>query len=202
MTMILRFAAPSPFVRKVRIAASVLGLDGDIALQDADLNDPAESIRVQNPLGKLPALVLDDGAVLYDSRVIVDYLDMQAGGGRIVPPSGMARIMALRQQALADGVMDAGVLQVYEARYRPEELHHQPWLDRQAEKVARALSAMEADPPALDATPDIGAIATACALGYLDFRFNGDWRTGHPGLVAWLERFSAAVPAYAETAPE
>ncbi len=202
MTMILRFAPPSPFARKVRIAASVLDLSDQITLETTDLNDPAETLRVQNPLGKIPALVLDDGTALYDSSVIVQYLDTLAGGVRIIPPSGMARFQVLRQEALADGLMDAGVLQVYEGRYRPAELHHQPWLDRQAGKVARALAAIAADPPPLDEPPHIGAIATACALGYLDFRFSGDWRAGNPGLVAWLERFEAAVPAYAQTAPE
>ena len=198
--MMLRSAPPSPFGRKVKMAAKILDLTDRIEVVSADLNDPDDSIRQQNPLGKIPALVLDDGTCLYDSRVICEHLDGLAGGGRLFP-SGEARMPAIRLQALADGLMDAGILQVYEARYRPEEKRHQPWLDRQREKVERALTALEADPPAFDGTPDIGHVTLACALGYLDFRFDGKWRESHPRLVAWLDAFAAAVPAYGETAP-
>ena len=198
--MMLRSAPPSPFGRKVKMAAKILDLTDRIEVVSADLNDPDDSIRQQNPLGKIPALVLDDGTCLYDSRVICEHLDGIAGGGRLFP-SGEARMPAIRLQALADGLMDAGILQVYEARYRPEEKRHQPWLDRQREKVERTLAALEADPPAFDGTPDIGHVTLACALGYLDFRFDGKWREGHPRLVAWLDAFAAAVPAYGETAP-
>src|ERR1700758_601087 len=104
--MILRSALASPFVRKVRCAAAFLGLEGDIKLEPADTADPSDSVRRQNPLGKIPALILDDGTVLYDSRVILEYLDHRAGGGRIVP-AGPARFDALPRQALADGIMDA-----------------------------------------------------------------------------------------------
>ncbi|MGI9385024.1 MAG: glutathione S-transferase family protein [Methyloligellaceae bacterium] len=196
--MILRSASPSPFGRKTKMAAKILDLMDRIEIVRADLNDPDDSIRQENPLGKIPALVLDDGTCLYDSRVICEYLDGRAGGGRLFP-GGEARTPAIRLQALADGLIDAAILQVYEGRYRPEDKHHQPWLDRQSEKVERALAALEADPPAFDGTPHIGHVALACALGYLDFRFAGKWRDGHPNLVAWLDAFAAAVPAYAET---
>ena len=199
--MILRSAAPSPFVRKIHIAAGVLGLDGDIKIEPADTVDPADSVRQQNPLGKIPALVLEDGTVLFDSRVILDYLDHRAGGGRIVPSAAGARFAALRLQALADGLMDASVLLVYEGRFRPAERHEPKWLDHQSGKVNRALAALEAAPPALSAPPDVGQIALACALGYRDFRFEGKWRHDHPRLVAWLDRFAARVPAFAATAP-
>ena len=196
--MILRSAPPSPFGRKVKMAAKILDLMDGIEIVRADLNDPDDSIRQQNPLGKIPALVLDDGTCLYDSRVICEHLDGLAGGGRLFPV-GEARMPVIRLQALADGLIDAAILQVYEGRYRPEEKHHQPWLERQSEKVERALEALEADPPAFDGTPDIGHVTLACALGYLDFRFQGKWRESHPRLVAWLDAFAAAVPAYAET---
>ena len=199
--MILRSAAASPFVRKVRIAASILGLDSRITLEPADTTNPSDSVRRQNPLGKIPALVLDDGMVLFDSRVILDYLDHVAGGGRIVPADPKARFAALRLQALADGLMDASILLIYEGRWRPAEKHEQKWVDHQAGKVARALAALEAAPPALDAPPDVGRIALACALGYRDFRFQGSWRKDHPRLVAWLDNFAAKVPAFAATSP-
>jgi glutathione S-transferase len=199
--MILRSTSASPFVRKVRIAIGLLGLADTIAVQETDLNDPADSIRQQNPLGKIPALLLDDGSTLYDSRVILDYLDHLAGGGRIVPRQPAARFETLRLQALCDGVLDASVLIVYENRYRKEEQRVQGWIDRQAGKVKRALDALEAAPPALTPMPDVGQIALACMLGYRDFRFGGDWRKDYPRLLAWQDAFAAQVPVYAATAP-
>ena len=201
--MILRNSPPSPFARKARIAASLLGLADQIDLVAVDLNDPADTIRVQNPLGKIPALVLEDGTVYYDSRVIVEYLDHIAGGGHIVPRDTKARFAALRLQALCDGMLDASVLIVYESRYRPAEMQVQSWIDRQADKVARGLAALEAAPPALDPKieplPNIGQITLACLLGYRDLRFAGTWRKDHPRLVDWLDQFAEQVPAFAET---
>ena len=200
--MILRSTAASPFVRKVRIAIKLLGLDDKIEVRETDLNDPADTIRRQNPLGKIPALLLDDGTVLFDSRVILEYLDHLAGGGKIVPREPKARFEALRMQALCDGVMDASLLIVYEGRYRPQDKQVPSWLERQAEKVKRGLEALEAAPPKLTAMPDVGQIALACALGYRDLRFAGDdWRKAYPRLREWLEKFAAQVPAYAATKP-
>lgn len=197
--MILRSSPSSPFVRKVRIAISLLGFDDRIDVREVDLNDPADTIRRQNPLGKIPALVFDDGETLYDSRVILEYLDHLAGGGRIIPRRPSERFAALRLQALCDGVLDAGVLLVYEGRYRPPEMKVESWVARQQDKVKRALDALEASPPQLDALPDVGQIALACALGYGDLRFGGAWREGHPKLVAWHDAFAAQVPAFAAT---
>jgi glutathione S-transferase len=197
--MILRSSAASPFVRKVRIAIALLGLDGKIEVRETDLNDPADTIRAQNPLGKIPALVLDDGTTLYDSRVILEYLDHLAGGGRILPRDPAARFATLRLQALCDGILDACVLIVYESRYRPEDKRVQAWLDRQAGKVKRALEALEAAPPALTTMPDVGQIALACVLGYRDLRFDESWRTDYPRLLAWHDKFAAQVPAFAAT---
>ena len=197
---VLKSAPASPFGRKVRIAAALCGFSDRIIVEGTDTTDPADSIRRQNPLGKIPALILENGATLFDSRVIVEFLDAEAGGG-IVIPAGPERFPALTLQALADGLMDAALLQVYEKRWRAAEVQHRPWMDHQAGKVDRALAVLEADPPALAATPDVGRIAVACALGYLDLRFEGTWRENHPRLVAWLEEFDAAVPSFAETRP-
>lgn len=202
--MILRSAAPSPFGRKVQIALSVLGMN-DVKLESADTMDPRDSVRAQNPLGKIPVLVVEDGTAFYDSRVILEYLDHRAGGSKIIPPEGDQRFAALRLQALCDGILDASILQVYEGRWRAPEKHEQKWLDHQAGKVARALKLLEAAPPALAASPQlphVGHIALACALGYRDFRFGGTWRGEHPRLVAWLESFAARVPAFALTTPK
>lgn len=201
MKATLRMAGPSPFARKVRIAAAELGLDGDITLDPSDTMDESDSIRAQNPLGKIPALVLEDGRVLYDSRVIVEYLDAVAGGGKLIPAELDARIEALRLQALGDGIADAAILIVYETRYRTDQKPFEPWLAHQRGKIERALDALEAAPPTLDPL-DVGAIAIACALGYLDFRNQVDWRTRNPGLISWVDNFAAAVPSHFETRPD
>jgi len=195
----LRTSPASPFGRKVRIAAALLGLEGRIAIVPADTGDPADSLRMQNPLGKIPALIAEDGEAIFDSRVIVEYLDGLAGGGRLIPTDFAARIAALTLQALADGIGDAALLQVYEQRMREPAERSAKWIGYQAEKVTRALAALEAQPPHEGAAPDVGAIALACALGYLDLRFAGKWRADHPRLVAWLDAFAAATPAYAAT---
>src|SRR5579872_5456418 len=193
--MILRSSPASPFGRKVRIAASLLGLADQIEVRETDLNSPGDSIRTQNPLGKIPALILDDGTVYYDSPVILEYLDFLAGGGRIVPREPKARFEALRIEALCDGILDASLLLVYEGRYRPAEMKVQSWVDRQSEKVARGLAALESAPPKLTSTPDVGQITLACVLGYQDLRFGGTWRKNYPRLLAWHDAFAAQVPA-------
>ena len=199
--MILRSSPASPFGRKVRIAISLLGLDNDVKIEAADTSDLNDSVRKQNPLGKIPVVIDEDGTAYYDSRVILDYLDDRAGGGKIVPRDAKARLAALRLQALCDGILDASILTIYETRWRKAETHEPKWLEHQAGKVSRALAALEAAPPPLDAIPDVGQITLACVLGYRDFRFNGSWRSDHPKLVAWLDNFSARVPAFAATKP-
>ncbi|MEM6711268.1 MAG: glutathione S-transferase N-terminal domain-containing protein [Pseudomonadota bacterium] len=198
--IILRSAPTSPFVRKCAIAVLTLGLEEDVQSEFADTNDPLDALRQQNPLGKIPTLVLDDGTTLYDSRVIVAYLDQLAGGNRLYPEDADERIQVMKLEALADGIMDAAILQVYEKRYRAEHEYNVTWLERQAAKVATALTALEAEPPAASNAPTAGSIGLACALGYLDLRFEGAWRRTHPNLVAWLNAFRASVPAYDATA--
>jgi glutathione S-transferase len=200
--MILRSSPASPFARKVRIAASVLGLDDKIDVRPVNLDDADDSIRTQNPIGKIPALILDDGAVYYDSRVILEYLDYLAGGGHIIPREAPARFAALRLQALCDGILDACILLVYEGRYRPADKHVQVWVDRQNEKVARGLKSLEAAPPKLDSIPDVGQISLACVLGYRDLRFGGNWRKEYPRLLLWHDAFAAQVPAFDATKVE
>ncbi|MCC6890214.1 MAG: glutathione S-transferase family protein [Hyphomicrobiales bacterium] len=195
----IRAGFASPFGRKARIAASVLGLD--VKAEPATGQDPNDPLRRQNPLGKVPVLVLDDGSALYDSPVILEYLDHLAGGGKILPKDPKARFEALRLEALADGLMDASILIVYEGRYRPPDKHEQKWLDLQAGKVERALNALEAAPPGLDSPPNVGQITLACALGYREFRFPGTLRPNFPRLAAWLDAFAAKVPAYNATMP-
>ena len=200
--LVLRSSPPSPFGRKVRIAAALLELSDRITVERADTRDPGDTLRAQNPLGKVPALILGNGETLYDSRVIVEYLDALAGGGRLIP-AGWGRFEVLRQQALADGLMDAAILQSYEARWRPEDRREPKWLDHQQGKIDRGLAEAEASLSAPPLAFHIGHVALACALGYFDHRFEGRWRKGHPKLVSWLADFDQRVPAFAATrAPE
>jgi glutathione S-transferase len=203
--MILRSSPASPFGRKVRIAIALLGFESETRIEPADPTDLADTLRRQNPLGKIPVLIAEDEIAYYDSRVILEFLDQRAGGGRIIPRETRQRFAALRLQSLADGILDASILTVYEARWRAREHHEQKWLEHQAGKVTRGLAALEANPPTLDAAraslPDVGQIALACALGYRDFRFGDGWRAEHPRLVGWLNDFAARVPAFAATAP-
>lgn len=192
---------PSPFGRKVRIAIDVLGMTDRISVLTADTNNPDDPLRRYNPLGKIPTLLLDDGDTLFDSRVIVDYLDALDGRGLLIP-AGPERIGVLREQALADGILEAALLQVYERRYRPAEHHVESWLEHQRGKVSRALDAFSVRlPVARAAGPSIGEITLACALGYLDFRLAGTWRATHPALVTWLDGFAQRVPAFGRTVP-
>ena len=194
----LRSSPASPFGRKVKISAALLGLMDRMRISEADTLDPNDVLRQQNPLGKIPVLVLEDGTSLYDSRVIVEYLDHLAGGGAIIP-AGEARFAALRDQALADGIMDAALLQVYEGRWRDEARRDQNWIEHQDGKVKRALDYAEAHLSRPAASLHVGHVALACALGYLDLRLEGRWRPAHPGLVAWLDDFAARVPAFEST---
>ena len=140
----LRYSLASPYARKIRIAADILGLADRIEIAGVDLADPADSIRVQNPLGKIPALVLEDGSSLYDSRVIAEYLDHLAGGGKLFPADPARRFAALRLQALGDGICDAALLVRYELASRPEALRYAAFIELQQGKIDRALTALEA----------------------------------------------------------
>lgn len=194
--MILRYSAASPYARKIRIAADLLGLSDRIEIVAANTADPNDTLRGQNPLGKIPTLVLESGAALYDSRVIADYLDWH-GGGKLIPADPARRFDALRLQALGDGINDAALLIRYEVASRPEALRHADTIALQQGKIDRALAALETSPPS--GPVDIGQIAVACALGYLDLRFEGAWRATHPKLVAWLADFAAKVPPFDAT---
>lgn len=194
----------SPFVRKVRIAALELGLAGRITLEPVHVmpnerNDAYQ--REGNPLGKIPALTLDDGRVLFDSLVICEYLDAIAGGGRLLPPPGNARFDALTRHALASGMTDALVLVRYENALRPAPLRWQDWTDGQMRKVAAGLAWFEQHADTLQQGLDLPQIALGCLLGYADFRFPElGWRAAHPRIDGWYQRV-AARPSFVETAP-
>jgi glutathione S-transferase len=198
-SMILRSSPLSPFGRKVKIAADVIGMSDRIEVVKADTADATDPLRQQNPLGKIPILITDDGESYYDSRVIIDYLD-HLSGGRLIP-AGEARFPVLRMQALADGLMDACILLVYENRWRDPSKHEQRWIEHQQGKVARTLAYLESTADSFIGKVDGGTIALACALGYMDLRFDGAWRNDHPRLVTFIEKFAAAVPMFEKTRP-
>jgi glutathione S-transferase len=193
----------SPYGRKVKIAIAMKGLADKIEAVTVDTNiadNPA--INRPNPLAKIPALVLDDNTAMFDSHVICEYLDSLSPTPVLFPKAGMERFKTLTLGSLADGMLDAALLLVYEKRFRPEALWHKPWQERQQSKIDRALGHLEKAPPAWGANPDYGHLTLACALGYLDFRHEGKWRAGHPNLVEWLNQFAEAVPAFEATRPK
>ena len=197
-TFVLRSTLTSPFGRKVRMAIDVLGLTQRITVVPADTLDETDSLRQQNPLGKLPCLLLAGGTVLYDSAVIFEFLQELAGSEALLPLHGIERYKILTLATLADGITDAALLMVYESRFRDPATHSPRWLMHQRGKIARALAHFESAPPDPRKT-DIVTIALACAFGYLDWRKPVEWRPDHPRLVQWLEAFTAHEPAYART---
>ncbi len=195
---VLRSTVTSPFGRKARMAIDVLGLTGRVTVKPADPLDENDTLRQQNPLGKMPCLVLPDGSAVYDSSIIIEFLQDAAGADNLLPLHGPARFKALTLARLADGIMDASILIVYENRFRPDLPPSQRWLDHQRGKIMRGLATFEAAPPDPEKT-DVVSIGLSCALGYLDWRKQVDWRPTFPGLVAWLDRFSAHEPAFERT---
>ncbi|AXS39771.1 glutathione S-transferase family protein [Breoghania sp. L-A4] len=194
----LRSTLTSPFGRKVRIAIEVLDLAGRIEVVPADTRDEGDSLRAQNPLGKMPCLLLDDGTALYDSRVIIEYLDRWSGRDALLPAPALTRAVAQTRAALADGIADAALLMVYEGRFREPAQISQVWLAHQRGKVERGLAEMSANLPDANVT-DIVSISLACALGYLDWRKPVEWRGRYPALTGWLEAFAAHEPAFNAT---
>lgn len=192
--MKLRYSPTSPYVRKVMIVAIETGLIERIERIPSTVvpTRPNEEVARVNPLVKVPALITDDGLVLYDSPVICEYLDTLHDGAKLFPPNGQARWIALRQQALGDGMLDAGLLGRYEVQ-RPKEYQWQDWKDAQLRKIRGAIAAleMEIESGELGGPLTIGQISIGCALGYLDFRHpSEEWRARHRQLSTWFEDFS------------
>lgn len=189
--MKLIHSAASPFVRKVRVLIKELGIEDKVEIVDvattALATDP--TVKAANPLGKIPALVTDDGKAIYDSRVICRYLN-DAHGGDFYPEDAIWDVLVL--EALIDGVMEAGVAISYENRLRPEEKQFEEWKDAQWGKAISALQHIEASHmDTLNGAVTMPVLGTACALGYLDFRHDArDWRASAPKLTAWYSEFS------------
>jgi glutathione S-transferase len=192
----------SPFTRKARVVLAEKKIDYEFEIDnpwDADTRVP-----VNNPLGKVPVLVLDDGTTLFDSRVIVEFLDNASPLARLLPAGNRERIEVRRWEALADGVVDAAVLVRMEHRRKPAQRSPE-WIERQMGKVRAGLAAMDADlgdrPWCAGNAYTVADIAVGVCLGWLDFRFPDlGWRSGHPNLERALAKLSER-PSFVETAP-
>jgi glutathione S-transferase len=196
----------SPYVRKVRIVMAEKKLDYNFVLED--VWSAQTRIGDANPLGKVPCLIMEGGEALFDSRVIVEYLDTLSPVGKLIPAVGRERAEVKTWEALADGVMDAALLARMEAVWdkRTDAQRSQAWIDRQLGKIDASLTAMSvglADKPYCSGTHmSLADIAVGCALGYLDFRFpQVGWRNDHPNLVRLFEKLEQR-PSFAETAPQ
>jgi len=190
--MQLHHSPTSPFVRKVVVTALLTKTFDDIRIVPATLTPLTPSADVQrvNPLGKIPALVLDDGTALYDSPVICEYLDTLGKGTRLVPAAGPERWDVLRLNALADGLLDAIFLYRLELM-RPEDKRYDPWISAQKIRVDNALDALNREAGTSLSRLSLGSVAAGCALGWIDFRMpQYDWRAGRAPLAAWHEKFS------------
>ena len=199
--MLLRHSHTSPFVRKVTVMLHETGLADRVALETVDGWSEPAPLTADNPLSMVPTLVLDDGSSLYDSPVICEYLDRQHTGPRMIPEAGGERWRVLREQALADGMLDSAVLIFVETVKRPEQRRWGWWLDLKRRAITRSLDMLEHRAGQNGDRIDLGAISIGVALGYLDLRGAvGDWRNGRPKLSGWFAGF-AQRPSMIMTAP-
>jgi glutathione S-transferase len=192
----------SPYVRKVRVVLAEKKLEYQFELED--VWSPDTSIQHANPLGKVPCLVMEDGGSLFDSRVIVEYMDALSPYNRLIPQSGRERAAVRCWEALSDGVLDAAVM-VFKERQRPAEQISQDWIDRQLGKIHASLKSMS-DGLGEQAfcrgnAISLADLATGCALAYLGFRFPEiEWRSPYPNLAALHDKM-AARPSFVDTQP-
>ena len=198
-------SAASPYVRKVRVVLGEKRLDYQFVVED--VWSDATTIAKSNPLGKVPCLVMEGGEAMFDSRVIVEYLDTLSPVGKLIPQSGRERAEVKTWEALADGVMDAGVLWRLEGTWggRAEGERSQAWMDRQRGKVEAGIAAMAKGlgekPFCIGIHLTLSDIAVGCALGWIGFRFPEiDWRATHPNLKRLYDKLSLR-PSFADTQP-
>lgn len=192
----------SPYARKVRIVMAEKRIECDFEQDNVWAADT--SVNAYNPLGKIPVLILDDGLALYDSRVIVEYLDGVTPVSRLIPDSGRDRLLVKRWEATGDGIIDAGIA-VFLENKRPESLQSQDWIDRQRGKIARGIAAAASELGNKDfchgTTLSLADIALGCSLLWLEFRLpHIKWRESNPSLKAWIEKLEARA-SFAETVP-
>lgn len=196
----LFYSPASPYARKVLAAAAEKGVAIEVVPVSVSPTTRNADVVAANPLGKVPTLVLDDGAALYDSRVITAWIDAQPGPALV--PNGAARWAVLTEEALGDGLLDAALLYRYENFLRPEDRRWADWTSGQMAKIDGALDNFERLAPGFAGRADLGTLGIGCALGYLDFRFaSKPWRESRPALAAWFDGF-AKRPSMTSTAPK
>lgn len=199
--MLLRHSHTSPYVRKVVVLLHETGQAEQVAFETIDGWAEPGLLTDDNPLSMVPTLVLDDGSSLYDSPVICEYLDHRHAGARMIPDDGDARWQVLREQALADGILDCAILIFMETFKRPEDKRWDWWIELKQRAILRSLDMLEGQADALAGRVDLGTISIAVALAYLDLRGAvGDWRIGRNNLAAWHAGF-AARPSMIASAP-
>ena len=190
--MKLFYSPTSPFVRKVNVFAIESGLDEKIEWVATNPWQAEDILTAENPLSQVPTLITDDGMILYDSRVICEYLDTLHFENKFFPEQNELRWSALRLQALADGILEAGISRFLE-RKRDVAIQLESWDSTQKIAVERALNTLESSVAdwSVNGGLTIGVISVACTLGWLDFRFSEeDWREAHPNLAKWFDVFS------------
>lgn len=192
----------SPFGRKVKMTIAIKHLKDQVEVVIVDATKGDATLNAANALGRIPALVLDNGEAIHDSHVICEYLDTVGTGPILVPRAGSERWRTLTLASSGDGLIEQALLQVYEGRFRPENMRVEAWVQRLQGKIDRTLDGMESSPPAWKDHPDYGHLTLAAALGYMDFRHAGRWRANRPKMVAWLDQFSAAVPSFKASTPQ
>lgn len=197
--MKILYSPASPYSAKVRMAAHFTGLPIDSELIKTD--EKPDILIGNNPLGKIPVLLTDDGGAVFDSRSIMHFMDRMSGSA-LYPLDHADRTKAEVLEALGDGITDCLIAHIYERRFRPEEKIHQPWLDKQWEKVSRGLDCLQANPPSLKDGLNGGHFSIAALVGYLALRFPGQWEDKWPALVAFAAEFETVFPAYGAMKPQ
>jgi glutathione S-transferase len=190
--MKLYYSGASPFVRKVMVTAIETGLDKKIEKMPTTVTpvSPNKDLAKDNPLMKVPTLLLDDGTALYDSYVICEYLNSKSRGVKLLPESGKSRWQVLTLHATANGITEAGLLARYEEVLRKPEVRNGEWVQGQIAKVNYGLDQLENSPKLLSGRVNLGQIAAGCAIGWLEFRKPaGDIRKGRPKLFTWYDKF-------------
>jgi glutathione S-transferase len=197
--MKILYSPASPYSAKVRMAARFAGLPIDSEIVKTD--EKPEFLIRNNPLGKIPVLLTEDGGAVFDSRSIMHFMDRMSGGA-LYPQEHAARTKAEVLEALGDGIIDCLIAHIYERRFHPAEKIHQPWLDKQWDKVASGLDQLQANPPSLRNGLHGGHFSIAAMVGYLALRFPGQWEDKWPALVAYGQGFETVFPAYGEMKPQ
>ena len=193
--MKLLYSPASPYSNKVRMGARYAGIKAESVLTDTNANPP--ELISNNPLGKIPTLITPDGKAIYDSRAIMHFIDRETKG-KLYPRNAEKRTEVEMLEALCDGICDSLLAIVYEKRFHPPEKVHQPWIDKQWEKVVRGLDYLNANLPKTGAKLHAGHFALAAMLRYIELRFAGEWQKGRPNLKNWPQKFEKFFPDYAQ----